>query len=402
MISAMWGHIGGIAGATVGFIAGNTRGAYYGYKLGRMAGQNKGKGKRVRSRSRSRSAGVGSSRSHGRAGKRARRVVSVYRARSLNQRVRRGKKVRFGNTQGFSQCVIRRKGKTPLMKGLKRILAPRHISCTINTRINTNAQEQGVRMINLFYTGPPSNFSERALGSLDLGVAKDILQLDNAAISGGTDPGLSKTVKFFVKYVKIKSQLVNATTFPVTITLYDILARRDASSTQSPIVDWGVGLTHQSAAGTAVLSPIDYTGGQSQGFPGATPFESQLFCQRNKVVKVTTFELQAGSEHVHFVKLYPNKYWSGEYIAEFEDYAYRTYKLMAVVKGPIVDMSGNGNQVIYGISAVNVITEYRAEVVQLEKQRVLGAKFGNFQADLLGVPQGVGEDTDLVQQDVIA
>lgn len=172
---------------------------------------------------------------------------------------------------------------------------------------------------------------------------KTDLQAINALIGANTN--VQKTM-----FLNCSAEIIttNCGLGSVRYTLYDIIARRDLSTsiTQTPIYAW-------------VNSYADE--GASNGnfaIPGTTPFSSDLFTQMFIVKKITHVDLGEGQSHTHRIRYHPNRTLDREYLIN-EAYGYRglTCFTMCVAHGMPSNDATTHSQVSLGASQLDVVTK---------------------------------------------
>lgn len=402
-------HAGGIAGGTLGYIAGNIPGAYHGYQIGKYLGTRSEMAPIPRKRKRSDTVTGGG-------GKRARyssnperptrisRRRRGFRVRRYRKRSRGGAHVPRDDAASTSVTYRGRKRNVKMFKGFKKLFGARTVNSSMGTRVTALAQNQGVSDIRMFYNGVTHT---NGIGtSFDVREMMKNLQYDEYN-PVGINTKMWKTRKFFISKIKVVSRIRNSTTAPVNVILYDIVARRDTNTINdlaaTPSAAWIEGMTQT----TAIVS----TGGLANGVtrPGATPFMSPTFTKFYKVRKVNEFTLHAGATHKHYITMYPNKLWSYEELEVPSD-PVAEYGIignvsgisafcMVVLKGGVSHgTTGDAaNDGIYSKAALDIVTDYRATGWALEKNRKVSTYYQLGHADPGTVTQVV-EDTDVVAE----
>lgn len=116
---------------------------------------------------------------------------------------------------------------------------------------------------------------------------------------------INQTNKFLLQSCSSELIMTNQDAGNVNVTIYDILARRDLSTSANiafPDVAWARSYGDEGAVDA------------NWNIPGATPFSADLFTQYFKVVKITHITMGQGQCHTHRIKFSPNKQIDGEYI----------------------------------------------------------------------------------------
>lgn len=304
---------------------------------------------------------------------------SFKRLRSVSRNVDQS-----GSTSVVWKGRPRMKG---LFKGLKKVLGPRTVNSLTTTKVPYGANTQAAVMLNLFWNGA-SNFPYIAgFGDMSEFVT-NLRQDDFEPFFAGSQ---YKTMKYWVPKVKVVHRIRNMGTAPANITLYDLVARRDQTTgVIEPIIAWGNGISN------ATSSAIGISGSVSR--PGTTPFMSGEFTQYFKIVRVHEFTLHAGATHKHYMTLFPNKMWTPELAATTTYHANETMFTMLVAKGDVgqVDDTSPANFVVYTNGLVEVITEYRATVAAMAKNKRLNTNYSNLEFTPSLPIEQVVEDTDII------
>lgn len=270
-------------------------------------------------------------------------------------------------------------------KGWRRMLGNRFIMTVTAQRI-ANASNNGRSVTNLinyangtFGADPAPQQYIYANGFQDWQDSFNQLGADEPATAQSL-----KTRKWVVEWIKISHTLKNQTNVPVQVWLYDIVPRRDETSTtglvlSSPAGDWFDGMNN---ASTSV-----YVG---PAHPAATPFMSGIFTRMWKVVRVHKFTLGGGADHVHHVTIRPNLMLSKEMIDEVTVKRNQTYFCMCVIEGnpvnsaPVTGDTVTQNQIGFSEFGVNVITNYKSKCYAMEKSRTVMSAFNTLPGALTG------------------
>jgi len=98
-------------------------------------------------------------------------------------------------------------------------------------------------------------------------------------------------------------QMVNMDKGNVDLIIYDIVPRRDLSTSHNPATDFDSGLSNTShGAGSAT------TAGSNNLY--VTPFDSTIFARNHKIIKVTKVTLSQGGMHKHSIFRKLDKRWN--------------------------------------------------------------------------------------------
>lgn len=293
---------------------------------------------------------------------------------------------------GSSGCSLNFKRKSKYMKGFKKILAPQILNSVCGGSISTVANRQTAYHLNA-YTGTAAVPSVFLMGASDNSDMNQVLSaLDPATTISGANL-TAFTRRYMVDSIRAKYQLKNQTTIPITITLYDCVSRRDNTNDAfPPIFAWNTGVADEAVAvGTSNVNT------QQSSFPGSKPFQSQLFCQRWKVKRSTTFILHPGATHCHYINIKPGGLLNFEYTRQNAYLKGLTTCLMAVIKGGVAASSLNAADVGESIAEVNYVTETQYRFKCMEKSRTALTQFNT----LAGLAdRTINEDTDTIMPNV--
>lgn len=273
------------------------------------------------------------------------------------------------------------------MKKFKKILAPQYMDTAAFDALATTSGLQNVKSVNLTYIGTaatPALFSKT-----DMGNCFQILNAQDPAspIVPNTN---STTRRMMVKQVISTTRIKNMTNMPVKITLYDCTPRRDQNSTTVglPETTWANGVLDEA------LALANNTNAQLDQMPGATPFQSEQFCQAYRVLKVTKFELHPGSEHKHFISVKPKGLFNAELQNNWNYYRGLTRFLLVVVEGGIVDTAGATNIVSTSDAKIDFVTTVRYSFTAMEKSKTGFTQYNGLPAIAFASQQLILEDTD--------
>lgn len=141
------------------------------------------------------------------------------------------------------------------------------------------------------------------------------------------------------------------------VTIYDLMCRRDlvSGNTLDPNSTWSLGLTDTNGSSATTKSITNL---------GVTPFQSPLFCQYYKVMKVSKFVLGQGTSHVHHYKWSHNRVMELEYLSTQSQYAKTSHEVLIVVNGLPYNDSTTKTLVATGSCAIDIVHQktvtYRA------------------------------------------
>lgn len=102
----------------------------------------------------------------------------------------------------------------------------------------------------------------------------------------------------YIEAVNVKLQITSASQFDQTVTIRDIISRRDHNT--NPVVAWDQGLTEGNRAiSVQGATPAVAT---NQTYM-VTPYQSNQFCQLWKIINDKTITLEPGKTHIHYHKV---------------------------------------------------------------------------------------------------
>lgn len=271
------------------------------------------------------------------------------------------------------------------MKGFKKVLAPQILNSVCGGSISTVVNRQTPALLNL-YTGT-TGASKYLMSASDNNDMNTVLSaLDPTATIGGPN-ATANTRRYMVDQIRSKIQLKNQTTIPITLTLYDCVARRDNSSDSfDPLATWTSGLNDEFVG-------VSNQNGQGSQFPGAKPFQSQAFCQRWKVRGVKTFILHPGATHCHWITIKPAGLLNFEYTRLNAYLKGLSTALMVVTKGGVAASSLNAADIGESVARVDYVTETQYRFKCMEKSRTALTQFNT----LVGAAdRTINEDQDTI------
>lgn len=203
------------------------------------------------------------------------------------------------------------------------------------------------------------------LTSLDLEWVRN--QVAGAAPALGT-----MGYRFVIKVVKDTHSITNSTTGNCDVIIYDFTPRDNiyaiADSNLYPAdLAFFTGLTSTWQTSNIALGPtLQFSTDDPATYPGATPFDSGLFCSHYKIIRTHKQCLAPGQCFTHTVTAIPNKIWddtsffdesvsnvAGSNIAYL---AKKTILSMMIIKGPTTHDSGGAHPSGIAASAVDIVT----------------------------------------------
>ena len=179
--------------------------------------------------------------------------------------------------------------------------------------------------------------------SIIAGQAYTAADINSIQTSGSSN----KTFKTLLESCTMKTIYRNQANNDAYLTLYDVVARRDMSPSDTnynnPIAAWYNGITDTGTTST-MTSQV-----------GATPFDCPKFCQFYKVVKVTHIILPAGGTHEHRVHYEPNRLFNTSITQDSTNMRGLTYFCAAVYYGAPDNDSVTKTQVSTGQVAIDMV-----------------------------------------------
>nr|QTE03376.1 MAG: putative capsid protein [Grus japonensis CRESS-DNA-virus sp.] len=303
-----------------------------------------------------------------------------------------------GNDAGRSMFAMRFRPKKKFLKGLKRILAPQALNSVVPSRLQSGAASTGFQLVQDLFayqgsTGTPWPYICSGGTNGDLTDANTVLQTTEAAATNiFLGNNLNRTRRMMMNRISVMFQIKNQTNIPVRVTLYDCVARRDATVAVGPTAAWSQGVTREAVVSAGTSNSLNLN------FPGAKPFQSQYFCQLWKVKRSVTFELHAGSVHWHRVMIKPGGVFSAEYTTTYDLLKGLSTCVMMVLEGGLVDNNttfAGATTVTTSSFACDVVAESNYSFTAMERSRTAYTQFGALAPNLAENLQfAIAEDTD--------
>lgn len=284
---------------------------------------------------------------------------------------------------------------------MKRVGAPRHVAITRVQRCTGVISAQSVWCVPLGYQ------NAAMLGGGDLQeMFLNLVQDESVTLSetghplSGTKIG-DLTRRLILSHMISEVTIRNMTNAPVTITLYNICARRDRSvDTDEPDIFWYNGLQNEAVTGLTAPTPgqILVSGANTRAghyFNLAdTPFQSEDFVMNWRVEKVTKFALHPGSEHVHTISMNLNRVFSQILANEYGILHGLTQFLMMSSEGAVTNDTATPALIGTSTYALDIVTQTRFQFQGLERMRTVYIS-KNEVSTIIGANEGnVEEDTD--------
>lgn len=329
---------------------------------------------------------------------RSRSTKSMSRSRSRARGGRtpmpRGGGAGGADDAGYSGVRRHFKTNNKFARGFKKLAAPQFLNAVCSGRAVCVSGRQVAHNC-LLYTGDLGTNVPGLLTGTDMQDMYSILglydPLPGQTVGGATGTG-NRTRKMMVRSIKGRVTLKNQTTIPVRVTLYDCVSRRDDQVLRDPTVDWANGLQDEQVE---IPSGITSQIGQFTTLPGVKPFQSPRFTQFFKVVKSKSFELHAGSSHVHHISIKPGGMFSAERTSVDSQYKGLTYQLMMVIEGGIVQDATAPGSVTLSRGEVAYVSEVNYCFTAFERSRSAWTQYNSLPAVLDANAQTILEDTDI-------
>lgn len=403
-------HLLSASATALGYIAGNTRGAYIGNRLAsrynKMAPMRyRGLGKRKRT---NKSVGYGGTKRRQYAGSYT--AAGVSNSAKNSRRKARASRRQGGSrsnpdSSGYRKTFKKKRGSARAMRAFKKILAPQVVNSVTQGSIQSATARQTVTLVNLTNTNSTSTGDGYLMSFADLSELARVTSAfdpnNTAAIVGGNSS--FNTRRLMVNSVTTCVTMKNMSNVPLTITLYDVSPRKDGGGVGvtpydgfSPTAAWRNGLIDQAVGQDLGLNQ----NALFETFPGATPYQSQRFCQTWIIRRKTKFMLHPGSNHKHYIKLKPAHMFNVAGFASQAWMRYITTALMAVVEGGVVHQTGGplpaSGPVTLSPGLLDYVTETQYKFTAMEKSRTAYVQYTDLNTLGSGTQATIVEDTDTV------
>lgn len=293
--------------------------------------------------------------------------------------------------------------KSGVPRGFHKVFAVQRINSLSDTTIVGLRNQQSVAMLNQFSVNPGA-FSPYIYMGGSTNTPRDMLQSDlmlrllDSAYSGPLVVGQDLTLqrKWMSLGVRVKHRIKNQHNFPVKVTLYDVVARRDLTDEaqtpqlgdEEPITLWTRGIQAKNVNALNLLHA---------SFPGSTPYQSEIFCKFWTIGKRTTFMLHPGSEHHHFVAVKPHYMFNVSDWRGLQAKRGLTTGVMCVLEGGIGTDTLLGGEAQLSAGKLAVVSTYSHKFQAYERSRPTMQQF-------MGLTEGeqpiraVLEDSDIVDE----
>jgi len=157
----------------------------------------------------------------------------------------------------------------------------------------------------------------------------------------------ANNIKLVLQSCKIKTEVKNQTNDEVQVWIYDCVIKNDDVAGNTPVVDWYNG------ANNAVDSPLLTV----DGFPYATPFQSDFFRENWRVLKVTKLQMKAGAVDTHTFTQKVNKTFSYSKFLNDSDslFGKLTCRSFVILLGPVGHVAATPTTISYAPAKLDVI-----------------------------------------------
>lgn len=254
---------------------------------------------------------------------RTRTAGSRARTRSRSRSRRRGGNVKVEGTGGQISRTKRTGRVKRFTKNLYKRLAPQYIYTNSQALTSGGAGAQAVSSFAVL-----DNFPATTTDNDINKIMNQATTYQQQVVIGGTTYPVSglapNTQKVFLEQCTVKLMLTNQEDTNVELTIYEAIAKQDASI--GMLAAWENGLSDE-ADGVA-------TGGFRRGVVGISPFSSQQYCQFWRTIKKTRIVLGQGQSHSHMINYKPRRVFSAEELQNSDgNFRNLTYGVMVVQAG---------------------------------------------------------------------
>lgn len=288
-----------------------------------------------------------------------------------------------GGENNTRSLLVRNKTAYKMPKMIKKAIAPRYVSSITSGRLAVTQGLQNAVMVPLNFNGisnQPAIFNSVHWATLFENLASD------QPVDPATAPPANLTRRLYLESAKVSMKIKSAATGEQTVTIYDIVNRRDEATGNTPLTRWQFGITDVTPVIPGdVITTFDY--------PGSTPFRSEKFCQFYKVDKVTKFTLAAGATHVHNIHLKFNRVYNEEWVTQSAQQAGNTRWVMVVLQGPVVQESGATNVSIWN-GELDFVTELTTKFRSVQVNRCVYSRYSGLPTIVTAAI--VNEDEDVI------
>lgn len=153
-------------------------------------------------------------------------------------------------------------------------------------------------------------------------------------------------LKLVLTDCKIKTEIKNQTNDEVQVWIYDCVARNDDVAGNTPVVDWYNGSNDQTDSTVTV-----------DGFPYATPFDSDFFRENWRVLKVHKLQMKSGAVNTHNFYQKCNRVFSYSKFLNDGDsiFGKLTTRSFVVLLGSIGHVAATPSSVSYAAAKLDII-----------------------------------------------
>lgn len=235
--------------------------------------------------------------------------------------------------EGSTGIRIGRGVKNHWLRGyIRKYARPHVINCTNSENFTCNMGTQAILV-----THP------LAMNSLDWWTPSWNQVNQMYLVQTGTGSGLiagtpAANDRLIINYIHIRTMLRNMATVKIHVKFYDLVPRHDQQAATGtpldPISAWNQGYTDESWNATAG------SGAANSATVGATPFQSEKFCEYYRVKKVHDIAMQPGGQHTHYTRIRPGRMWKRYSAQNWVQMAGLSWTGMVVMYGDVVKGTG--------------------------------------------------------------
>nr|QJI53682.1 MAG: capsid protein [Cressdnaviricota sp.] len=280
----------------------------------------------------------------------------------------------------------RRGGRTGAPRLYKALTSPIFLTSNTFTRVAATGGLQGAAYVNTW---------NGVSGANDVWLLNTTMHSDIRAALAATTytqptafPNALATRKYMVDFAESTHLIKNTTTVPITMWLYDVTPRNDLAT--APIQAWTNGITNQ----TVLLPNNDNT--LLNTVVGSTPFQSTLFTRQWKVLNVTKVVLGGGNEHHHSIRVKPRYLFNTEETSTINQRG--TTALTFVVHNGGIVSTGPAlpNAISTSDSVLSIVTKTRCACRMFERSLSGYVQWDNLPKIPLASQQTVNEEQDAI------
>nr|WAE43051.1 MAG: capsid protein [Cressdnaviricota sp.] len=199
----------------------------------------------------------------------------------------------------------------------------------------------------------------------------------------------AQSQKIYYKGLRLGMRFANMANTQCTLRIYIAAYRFDNANIGNMLTDWTSGCTNEGGTGSATN-------------PDCTPFQSKLFCQRNKVRKVFKRVLDPGARWDLDIGLNINRYISNERVINAAQIGGVTHAIFYSLYGGIENDSTTKTQISYAAAAVDMICSYRYEAFCPPLDNTIISTATNLPPAFTVAGEAMNETTETVETQIIA